>query len=203
MINNYAFFDVDCIELTPNKPRFNCPERSQIISEYLFETYGLISAIVAPLVFTIHEEGCQPMEDDKRDLVYIPSSKEKTKWKESIGERYKFYLEKGIRDGQQDPSVFNSNENAAECIKKLKAKEWIVFGVGLDNKVDHVVTELLKQGKKVRFIPELIINETASKDGKVNKDLLNEYFAKWESLGANAMGLQEVYLLIKKNKMHK
>ncbi len=203
MKNNHVFFDVDCIEITPNKVKFNCPERSQPISEELFEIYSLISAIVAPLVFTIHEDGFQPMEDDKRDFVFIPANKEKVEWKKSIGERYKFYLERGNKDGLQDVLVFNSNENTAECVKKLRGTEWIVFGVGLENKVDHVVTELLKMGKKVRYIPELIINESAYKDGEVNLKLVYEYFAKWESLGAYPITYNEVLMLIKKNKMHK
>ena len=97
MTNNHVFFDVDCIEITPNKVKFNCPERSQPISEELFEIYSLISAIVAPLVFTIHEDGFQPMEDDKRDFVFIPANKEKVEWKKSVGERYKFYWREELK----------------------------------------------------------------------------------------------------------
>jgi len=203
MIHNHAFFDVDCLEIIPNKVKFNCPERSQPLSEELFEVYSLISAIVAPFVFTIHEDGCQPMEDDKRDLVFVPSSKEKTEWAKSVGVRFRYYLERGTKDGKQELQIFNGNENAADLIKKLNAREWVVFGVGLENKVDHVITELLKLGIKVRYIPEMIINESAAEDGEVNIKLVYEYFAKWESLGAYPMTYNEVLLLIKKNKMHK
>ncbi len=203
MKQNHAFFDVDCLEITPNKVKFNCPERSQPLSEELYEVYSLISAIVAPYVFTIHEDGCQPMEEDKRDLVFVPNSKEKTEWTKSIGLRYRYYLERGTSEGKQDPLIFNGNENAASLVKKLDAREWVVFGVGLENKVDHVITELIKQGVRVRYIPELIINESAAKDGEVDLKLVYEYFAKWEALGAYPMTYNEVLMLIKKNKMHK
>ncbi len=198
MQNNYAFFDVDSVEITPGTVRYNCPDRSEPISEYLFEIYGLISGINAPYLFTIHENGCKPTQEDKRDAVFVPINGDDKEWKKSAGLRYKYYLERGHSNEADDLMVFNSNKNASECIKAIDAKQWVVFGVGLENKVDHVITELINQKRRVAFIPELIINERANEDGEINEDELNSYFTKWELLGAKPMKYNHVMALIKK-----
>ncbi len=123
MTYNYAFFDVDSIEITPGSYRYNCPERSEPISKYLFEVYGLISGLNAPYLFTIHQNGCKPTKEDRRDAVFVSNNNEDKEWKKSVSLRFKFYLERGNTDSKEDLLVFNSNPNAFECIKAIDARQ--------------------------------------------------------------------------------
>lgn len=198
MEHKYAFFDVDCIELASKGITFVCHPQFSSKSELLFEVYSIISGIAAPLVFSVDVNRNVPAVNKRRDYLSIPVRETEIEWKESVADKTKFYIERKALDSRKENAVFNNNENAIDCVKKINPKEWIVFGNGIEFEVDHVISTLIGLGKNVKFIPELIMpGETEQ------AEQLDSYFQKWIDMGATPISYEKVILLARQNKIKK
>ncbi len=182
-----AFFDVDSLELSAKGITFVCHPQVSSISEELYEIYGIISGVAAPLVFSMDVNRNTPGENSRRrDFLTVPLSEDED-WKASVTDWYKFYIDREVTDDIEKLEIFKSNTNTKDCIKLINSKEWIVFGNGIEHKVDHVITSLLEFVETVKFIPELIIpGETET------KEQLESYCKKWEEKGAIRMSFDDV-----------
>ncbi len=186
----YAFFDVDSLELSKRGVTFTCHPQATSISEKLFEVYGIISAIAAPLMFSIDVKGNVPDDKRQRDFLSIPISETEKEWKKSIPDWRKFYIKREDLYDKEKTSIFNNNKNAVDCVKTINSKEWIVFGNGIEHGVDHVMNTLFGLVHTVKYIPELIVpGETES------ADLLDSYRKKWEEKGAIPITYNDVFLM--------
>lgn len=196
-MNPYAFFDVDSLELSPNGRIYVCHPRVSSISEELYEVYSIISGIAAPLIFSVDVNRNTPdKETNKRyDFFTLPISDNEDNWKASVADWYKFYVKRDASEDKEKVAIFNNNKTVAECIKLIKAKEWIVFGNGIEHCVDHVITTMLGFINVVKFVPDLIIpaeNET--------KEQLDEYCQKWEKAGGIPMTYDDVINMARNHK---
>ncbi len=176
----FAFIDVDSLELSPQGITYVCHPNVEHISEEIYEVYSIISGVASPLVFSVDINKNIPSEKNKRrDFLTIPVNHNETKWKESVTDWYKFYIQREKHSEKEKLAIFNSNENALECVKLINSKEWIVFGNGIEQSVDHVISTLLDTVQIVKFIPELIVPA----DGE-SKELIELYTKKWIDKGA-------------------
>jgi hypothetical protein len=184
----FAFFDFDSLEISPNGMTYVCHPQASSISEKLFETYSIISGLAAPLVFSVDVNRNTPDKNSRRsDFLAIPVNPEEMGWREAIPDRFKFYIKRETNDDKEKVAIFNNNKNALDCIKLINAEEWIVFGNGVRYGVDHVVNTLLGIARRVKFIPELIIPASDETAGQ-----LNSYFKKWQEQGATAIAWSDV-----------
>ena len=188
MYNPYAFFDVDSLELSPNGRIYVCHPQVNSISEELYEVYSVISSLSAPLVFSVDVNRNTPSENNQRcDFLSVPMNVTEEGWKESVSDWLKFYINRQAHDEKEVTAIFNNNKNAIDCIKLIKAKEWIVFGNGIEHSVDHVMNTLLDLVGVVKFVPELIVPaETESKEQLIS------YCQKWEEKGAISLTYDEI-----------
>ncbi len=197
MYNPYAFFDVDSLELSPNGRTYVCHPQSSSVSEELYEVYSIISSLSAPVLFTVDANRNTPSDKTQRcDFLTVPTSEDDINWKSSVANWNKFYISKdnqGVKE--QQSSIFNTNENAITCVKLLQAAEWIVFGNGIENGVDPVMTTLLESVGIVKFIPELIIPGESE-----SKDQLDSYCIKWKELGGISLSLEDVTEIVRCHK---
>ncbi len=176
----FAFFDVDSLELSPQGITYVCHPNVESISEEIYEVYSIISGVASPLIFTVDVNKNVPSEKNKRrDFLSIPISNKESEWKASVTDWYKFYIKREQQSDKAKLAVFNNNENALECVKLIDSKEWIVFGNGIENNVDHVISKLLETVQIVKFIPEMIV--PAQDEAK---DLIESYTKKWIENGA-------------------
>lgn len=191
-MHKYAFFDVDSLKLSPNGRTYVCHPNFSEISDDLYDIYNLSAAIFAPVVFTVDVNGEMPDSNaNRKDFLMVPASKTEETWKTSVNDRYKFYMQRVANDDSEKNAVFTNNENAIECIKNINAPDWYVYGTGIKNNVEHVIENLLKIVKNVKFIPELIVpgeNET--------EEELSSSFHKWEAMGAEAVNYKTVLQLV-------
>lgn len=193
----YAFFDVDSLELSPNGRTYVCHPNVSSISDQLFETYTVIASIAAPLIFSVDVDSNAPNNNNnkRRDFLPIPVNNSDREWQASVGDRLKIYIERIAQEDKAKNALFNNNQNALDCIKLIKTKEWIVFGNGLKNQVDHVMSTLLGLVNRIKYVPELIVpgkNET--------NDQLIGCFQKWEEKGAIPFTYDEIIELIRDRK---
>ncbi len=188
----FAFFDVDSLVLSPNGRTYNCHPSFNDVSEELFDIYNLISAIFAPVVFTVDLNGKTPdTNQNRRDFLVVPVSKTEEVWKETVADRYKFYLQRTDSGDKESNVVFKNNENVVELIEMIKAKDWYVFGTGLKNGVDPAICNLLGIVNTVKFIPELIVpgeDET--------EEQLGNYLKDWENMGAIPVPYDKAFHLV-------
>ncbi len=184
----FAFFDVDSLEVSPNGRTYTCHPQVSPISDDLYEVYSIISGLAAPLVFSVDVNRNIPNENNKRrDFLPIPLDENEKGWHKSVIDWYKFYIQRETISDKEKVAVFNHNKNTKDCIKLINSDEWIVFGNGIINGVNHVIENLLEIVKTVKFVPELIIpgeNET--------KEQFDEHVKKWKEKGAIAITLDDV-----------
>lgn len=186
--NPFAFFDVDSLELSNLGTTFVCHPLVDDISEELFELYGIVALISAPIVFTIDPTRNTPEKKNRRhDFLTIPTETEKSEWKESAPEWLKFYIKRDVCESTDEMAIFTNNKNAIECVKVINAYDWIVFGCGLEHKIDNVIQSLLEKVDTVKFVSELIVP-----DENETEEQLDVYFKKWEELGAVRLSYDDV-----------
>lgn len=189
-MHSQAFFDVDSLELSPNGRTYKHHPNFSSLSEEIFDMYNLISVLFAPLVFTVDVNGNTPDNSKSRnDFLAIPASKTEQAWKNLVDDRFKFYLQREASDDKKKNAVFINNQNAADCIKKIDAEEWYVFGSGINN-VDHVIHSLSGLVSTVKFIPMLIVPGSDEKEEDLEK-----YFTVWEEMGAIPVDYKDVMML--------
>lgn len=196
MSHPYAFFDVDSIELSTNGRIFTCHSQVSSISSELYEIYSIISSIAAPYIFSIDVHKNAPNKNSQRsDFLTIPESVEDYDWKKSVSDRFKFFVQRTATNYKEKDSIFINNKNILDCVKLIKAKEWIVFGNGFKHNVDHVINTLLELGGTVKFVPELIVpGESESWDD------LETYFESWMDKGVVPMNYLSVIELARHQK---
>ncbi len=193
MYNPYAFFDVDSLELSPNGRTYTCHPQSSSVSDDLYEVYSIISSLSAPVLFTIDVKRNIPKENTQRcDFLSIPVDESDTEWRSTVKNWLKFYIARGNNDNKKEMAVFKDNKNAFECAKLMQAHEWIVFGNGITNGVDDVMTTLLGSFRIVKFIPELIIPSESE-----TEEQLKNYCKKWETLGGIPITLDDITEIVR------
>jgi len=195
--NPIAFFDVDSLVLSPNGRTYVCHPQSNSISDELYELYSVISALSAPVIFSVDVNEKSPDSDSKRkDFLTIPASEADQEWKESVTHWKKFYINRTPSEQKEIAAIFNNNKNALDCVKSLKPDTWVVFGNDFKNGVDHVISTLLQLKGKVQFAPEFIVPSSAE-----SEDELEAYCQKWEALGAEPISYNQIAakVAVKKN----
>lgn len=181
MKNRYAFFDVDSLEIGPTGRTYVCHPRVEPNQKQLFELYGVISGVTAPLIFSVDVNGNVPDDgkNQRQDFLSIPVSLQEKEWKNAVADRFKFYVKREPKVNREDNAIFINNKNVPGCVEIIDSEEWIVFGNGMEHSVDHVIENLLKLGAIVKFIPELIIPGEGE-----TEEQFDAYYDKWVEQGA-------------------
>lgn len=188
MHNPLAFFDVDSLVLSPNGRTYLCHPQSSSISDELYELYSVISALSAPVLFTVDVNENTPDQNSKRrDFLTVPASNAEEDWKNAVSHWKKFYINRSASDKGVNPSIFGNNENALDCVKALKPNEWIVFGNDFKHGVGHVISTLLESNAKVKFASEFITPGSAE-----SEDEFEGYCQQWEKIGAEPISYTEI-----------
>ncbi len=132
------------------------------------------------------------------DTLFVPLEAKDTEWTTRCDQYRKFYIEKKFRredfpnDKPYPPhEIFLYSINAHRLIDILNIDEWIVFGNAMEACGDLVISKLLEGGRRVIYIPELMVPgvKCANCDPVTFK---NEVFAAWQARRAEAMSLEEV-----------
>ena len=159
----YAFFDADCLEATPEGAfRLHPRARLQPFRKKLIALYKLIRANAAPLVYSTCYGRPMLRPGIRSDILFVPLDKNEQAWKEGVDSHHLFYVHKTYREPQKTHlcptyDMFADNGNAADLVRAIDAREWIVFGNGFNLCIGAAVQGILNAGApSVTFLSDIM-----------------------------------------------
>lgn len=190
MNKRYGFFDVDSRELSPDGNGLNFRERVKPLAGKLNQLYDLAARHEIALVFTTCCSGRMLRADSLPDVLYVPLEQDDDAWLAEAGRGKRIYLQKKTYGVPQTNytcrafDVFSDNGNAARLLQTLAVEEWVVFGNGLDLCVNHVAQSILRYGRRVTFLEDVMIPSAKGYDNNGTEENRLAVFENLRRMGA-------------------
>ena len=192
----FAFFDVDCLELSASgflvfRPRI-LPFKEKLRALYAASQEGGF-----PMVFTSCCSANRFRPEARPDILFVPLDPLQTEWKARLSCQRLIHLEK---KAYGDPKInfacrafdmFSDNGNAASLVRELAADEWIVFGNALDLCIDSAVTGIICAGGRVTFLSDCMCSSATGYGPYGTDENRLATFARWREAGAAEQTVNE------------
>lgn len=191
----FAFFDVDCLELSASGFLVFRP-RVLPLKDKLRKLHAVSQDGGFPMVFTSCCSANRFRPEARPDILFVPLDPRRAEWKERLSCQRLIHLEK---KAYGDPKLnfacrafdmFSDNGNAAALVKEVNADEWIVFGNALDLCIDSAVTGIIRAGGSVTFLSDCMCSGATGYGPNGTEENRIATFARWREAGAVEQSLE-------------
>ncbi|XHR31232.1 MAG: hypothetical protein ACFUZC_11890 [Chthoniobacteraceae bacterium] len=200
----YAFFDADCLEATPQGAlRLHPRARLQPFRKKLIALYKVIRANAAPLVYSTCYGRPMLRPGVRGDILFVPLDPREQAWKADVATHHLFYVHKTYRDPKQKHlcptyDMFADNGNAADLVRAIDAREWIVFGNGFNLCIGGAVLGILNAGApRVTFLADVM----TPLHGVPSVPPPETVFEQWSKAGARHKTFEQLCLRLARERL--
>ena len=157
-----AWFDVDCLEGDAAGTGLCLRPRVEPLADRVRALHDAAADRGDPLVFTICCSGRMAGPGDLPDVLHVPRDPADREWRARVPAFRRFLLQKrtlGDPDRNRACRTWDAlgdNPNAALLVADLDARDWVVFGNGLELCVDATARGLLRLGQRVTVVRDVL-----------------------------------------------
>jgi nicotinamidase-related amidase len=198
MPTRFAFFDIDCLETSPDGG-FHLRPRIKPMRSKLGLLYSRIRQSGSPMVFTTCCSGSLMRQEWRKDVLFVPLDRQQTEWKNGLASHRLIYLEKRtygnpkINSSCRAFDMFQDNGNAAELVRMLAADEWILFGNGMECCVNAAVNGVLHAGGHVTVLSDCLCSNDGSDNPGGVEAARRATMTQWLERGVNSQTMEECF----------